>query len=372
MKTKPDPAYEDTMNETKTAHRMQLADILFSEFQTCADPTKKETIMETLALLPSAHDDDDDNKNIRESHVDMLRANMLRIMGPAKEYQKYMNELFTKCIAGLEDGVSWNDLSSLRLLAKVLASLDSLERDARIAISAQFSILDRETHGQDTESEQSETLSDKDGGEGDAEQEPATESEEPTQSGAVTVQDAVKESEQPVESGEIRIDSPTDEARGIDDKAASDEPVEEEQNSTKSEDLKSDESESAELDEDTTGVGVFCDGQCGAEINSWTQPFYYCLVCPSCDLCEDCHSKRLKQTAGEIEEPWLSFCGANHRYIKGPMKDWKGIKNGVIRIDEDEVTVKEWLQGLKEERWQKAWEGFWTRQGGLKDIGVED
>ena len=106
-------------------------------------------------------------------------------------------------------------------------------------------------------------------------------------------------------------------------------------------------------------------------IKSWTQPFYYCLVCPSCDLCGDCHSKRLKQTAGEIGKPWLSFCGANHRYIKGLMKDWKGIKNGIIRIGDEEIAVKDWLRGLKEERWQNAWKTFWTRQGGLKDIGIE-
>jgi hypothetical protein len=129
--------------------------------------------------------------------------------------------------------------------------------------------------------------------------------------------------------------------------------------------------ESAKVDEDVTGWGMFCDGRCGVTIKSWTQPFYYCLVCPSCDLCEDCHSKRLKQTAGEIEEPWLSFCGVNHRYIKGPMKDWKGIKNGVIRVGDEEIAVKDWLRGLKEERWQNAWKTFWTRQGGLKDIGIE-
>jgi hypothetical protein len=54
------------------------------------------------------------------------------------------------------------------------------------------------------------------------------------------------------------------------------------------------------------------------------------------------------------------------------MKGWKGIKNGIIRIGDEEITVKEWLRGLKEERWGNAWTVFWTRQGGLKDIGVED
>lgn len=365
-KTKPDPAYEDTMNETRTRHRMQLADILFYEFQTTADPAKKEEIMEALRLLPSAHDDEGDDKHIRESHVDMLRANMLRIMGPAKEYQRYMDELFRKCIAGLEDSVSWNDLSSLRLLSKVLASLDSLEHDARIAISAQFSVLDRAIHGQDTESEQSETTSDKDVGETNAGPDAGSDAE------LDAGQDTAREDGPLATSEVVRNDSPTDEVHNKKVKDITEEPLEETQSPAELEGPDTGEPEAGELDEDLTGGGVYCDGQCGVDIYSWTRPIYYCLVCPSCDLCEDCHSKRLKQTKGELEEPWLSFCGANHRYIKGPMKGWKGIRNGAIRYRDTEITVTEWLRGLKEERWPNAWKIFWTRQGGLKDIGVED
>jgi hypothetical protein len=345
MKPKSDPAFEDTMNETKTSHRMQLADILFCEFQMSADPTEKEEIMETLRVLPSAHGD---NYDERESHVGMLRANMFRIMGPAKEYEKHMNELLTSCIRGLEDSVSWNDSSSLRLLSKVLASLDGLEKDARIAISSQFSILDRAIHEQDAESERSESLSESGVHEGDREQESTKNNE-------------------PVTGSEDSLHAPlADSIHEATDNSLSEE-VEKEQNSIVTAEVP----EPAKVDEDVTGWGIFCDGRCGVTIKSWTQPFYYCLVCPSCDLCEDCHSKRLKQTAGEIKKPWLSFCGANHRYVKGPMKDWKGIKNGVIRIGDEEIAVKDWLRGLKEERWQNAWKAFWTRQGGLKDIGME-
>ncbi|CAN9079328.1 unnamed protein product [Alternaria sp. RS040] len=171
MTPKTEPWYEYTMNETKTRHRMQLADILFCQFQAYADPTKKEEIIEELKHLPSAHTDADDN--IRESHVDMLRANMLRIMGPAREYQAYMNELFSKCIRGLEDSISWDDKSSLRLLPKVLASLERLERDATIAISAQFSILDLAIHDQDTGSQPTDALCDTENSEADVERQSA-------------------------------------------------------------------------------------------------------------------------------------------------------------------------------------------------------
>jgi tetratricopeptide (TPR) repeat protein len=352
MKTKPDPWYEDTMNEKKTQHRMQLADILFCEFQMSADPVKKEVIMEDLRLLPSAHENDD---NIRESHVSMLRANMLRIMGPAKEYQKYMNELFASCIRGLEDGVSWNDSSSLRLLSKVLASLSSLEKDARIAISAQYSILDRAIHKQDTASARSESLPDQDDGEARVEPEHARENEASDDS--EKARQVLSAESTDADAGKNPSDGTAGQEQGPEGTAEVPEPTK---------------AELSKLDEDIGTWIVGCDGGCGTDIQSWTQPFYYCVVCPNTDLCEDCHSKRLKQTKGEIEEPWLSFCGANHRYIKGPMKGWKGIKNGIIRIGDEETTVKEWLRGLKEERWSNAWTVFWTRQGGLKDIGVED
>lgn len=376
MKPKPGTYFEDTMNEKKSQYRMQLADILFYEFQTSSDPAKKEELMGSFKLLPSAHANDD---NIQESHVGMLRANMLRIMGPAKEYHKYMSEIFTTCISGLEDGVSWNDSSSLRLLSKVLASLDGLERDARIANSAQFSILDRSIHDKDSALESSEAPA-KDGSESNTQLEGAEEDapiaengesvEAPATNGvhdsvgkeicgevadeskvAAVVQEAMEPTAMNPSAPELVTSGP-----------AASEPIVTESTTERI----------PELDEDLGGPDTSCDGGCGATASSWTQPFYYCLVCPNCDLCENCHTKRLAQTRGEIEEPWLSFCGKDHRYIKSPMKDWRGIKNGVIRIGEDEITVKDWLRELKEERWPKAWETFWTRQSGLKDIGCED
>jgi len=368
LPTKPSLAYEDSMNEARTRHRMDLADILFCEFQMTDEPTKKEAVMDTLRDLPSAHDNDDDSNNVRESHVDMLRANMLRIMGPAKEYERYMKELFIKCVAGLEDSISWNDQSSLRLLAKVLASLESLEADARIAISAQFSILDLAIYGSNLEQEESETSSNESNTEAGAEQE------------------SVKDESEPLnESDVIRNDSLTNGAHDVEGEDLPEDPIEEKQDPGELEepDVTAKESDAGtepdKLDEDVfLAGGLDCDGPCETSISSWTQPIYYCLICPNCDLCEDCHSKRVQQTKGlqptadKTEEPWLSFCGANHRYIKGPMKGWKGIKNGVVRYGDTEVTVTEWLRGLKEERWPNAWKIFWTRQGGLKDIGVED
>ena len=62
---------------------MQLADVFLYHFQSFVDPTKKEVIIEELKHLSVTYSKADDD--IREFHVNMLRANMLRTMGPAKK-----------------------------------------------------------------------------------------------------------------------------------------------------------------------------------------------------------------------------------------------------------------------------------------------
>ena len=122
-------------------------------------------------------------------------------------------------------------------------------------------------------------------------------------------------------------------------------------------------------DEDVAEWDVACDG-CDAGMEGWSEPFYLCLICPNTDLCVACHEKRLAQ---DNLNSWKRFCEPDHRYIKGPMKGWRGIKDGVIRIEgDDPFTVKDWIKGLRDERWPKAWERYWLKQGGLKDIDVAD
>jgi len=47
------------------------------------------------------------------------------------------------------------------------------------------------------------------------------------------------------------------------------------------------------------------------------------------------------------------------------------VKNGIVRVGEKEELFTEWLGGLRDERWPKAWENFWRNEGFLKDIGME-
>lgn len=305
--------------------RMDLADIIFTQFCASSDPGRKMVLLHEIKSLPGMKSDD----AFKESHVGMLVANMLRIMGPAQDYQEYMDGIFKTCIEGLEDSLSWNDGSSLRLLAKVLGCLDGLQDDARIALSSQFSIMDRTIYygsEEDTES------SPKTNGfvENYAQNEP---------SGSVLILKTQQLEHQVSEVGNIKSSEKPPAS-----------PV------------------SKEEEEDLSEYTIYCDG-CGIGISRWKQPLYLCLICPDTDLCQDCLYKRVALDKGDVEDPRaVFFCGERHCYIKGPIDGWKGIKNGVIRAGDLEVKVKNWLKGLKEERWPKAWENYWLQQGGLKNI----
>ncbi|ORY05487.1 hypothetical protein BCR34DRAFT_604521 [Clohesyomyces aquaticus] len=479
---------EDFYNERVSTIRMDLAGLIFSQFRASPDPTRKEALLEELKSLPGMKTDDE----FRESHIGMLLANMYRIMGPAREYQNQMNRIFQTCIAGLEDDVSWNDGNSLRLLAKVLSSLDGLQRDARITISAQFSVMDPSIHNSPADyTKAGEEGEGTDGDKGDSAkdpeaekptstpQEPSTEtstetaqgkrkskvlSAETESSSAATTREGeqangvVKEAEKPVpaepsrpagsetpptpEIQEPADTSPVKETVEPNDETETSKPTdassestassqEESKESTEEEPKESTEEEPKESDEDITDYSIGCDG-CNKWITKWSEPFYLCLICPNIDLCEACHTKRLAwnrgeaacegkpeaegkteadgtpevdgnteaegktEAAGKTEvkaegktkadgkidgagktdaesgDSWTKFCAEGHHYIKGPMKGWKGIKNGVIQIDDEKLPVKDWIKGLKEERWPRAWEEFWRRQGGLRDVEDED
>jgi hypothetical protein len=114
--------------------------------------------------------------------------------------------------------------------------------------------------------------------------------------------------------------------------------------------------------------GPFCNA-CSRVFPNWTAgAMYLCIICTDCDLCEDDYKKRVASNHGEEWKEWKTFCGPNHRYIKGPIAGWKGVMNGVIRIGEEQVHFKEWLRGLSEERWREAWVDFWRKDESLGDI----
>jgi hypothetical protein len=379
--------------------RLRLAGIIFAQFSAHDDPERKQGLVEEMKNLPNPRGAE---INTSESHIGMLYANMLRFMGPALEYQRYMNQVFENCIKGLGDDDSYNDSSYLRLLAKVLSSLKGLENDALIAISAQFSILDQEVHKKSLEARASEN-------EEEDEASKTTDKAEPKDD----AESAVAEDDSTLQSPGQGAEPTT---------TAKEEKEEEEEEAEKEEEYD---------DQDLVGdeAGICCDG-CGEnDMDKWEQTYYLCLVCPNTDLCVECHNKKRssvgtvslkvstttapttevleptaekdeavdsaeanhkvdtpmndvlesngeeQEDATEGKEPteWRKYCDSNHRFIRGPIKGWKGVKDGVIRIEgRQDLTVKEWLEGLSEKRWPAAWKQFWRGDGGLRDINEEE
>jgi hypothetical protein len=274
---------------------MRHANMIFSQFQAAPRLHAKLQLLEELQAISRLHKSDE----LKESHVGVLVAHMLRVLGPAREYQRYMEDLFCMCLEMLQDGVLYNDGPSLRLLAKIVGSLEGLEHDACIAYSAQFSILDRAIHNSRDDAKHQST------------------------------NDKILQTLSPL------------------------------------------------ADEESSDESYLCDG-CGRVQTQWLASQYMCLICPNLDLCDTCFGKE-KESYRQIvvedilhsDEQWIRMCSKAYQHINGPMKGWKGIKEGIkegiIRID-DELSVADWLQQLKETRWPTAWDNLWLTQGFLKDI----
>ncbi|KAJ6567106.1 hypothetical protein B0H19DRAFT_1067341 [Mycena capillaripes] len=122
---------------------------------------------------------------------------------------------------------------------------------------------------------------------------------------------------------------------------------------------KDDEAEPTD-DGELNNLPYSCDG-CDREFTRWSEPLYQCVICAFTFLCEDCWQKR--QESNGVKLTGRSYCGSNHRYVKGPIEGWKGITKGVMTIEgEEPVKFKDWLDELKEKKWKEGWERFWKAE----------
>jgi len=44
------------------------------------------------------------------------------------------------------------------------------------------------------------------------------------------------------------------------------------------------------------------------------------------------------------------------------VEGWKGIKNGVMRFETENIRFDTWLLELKGKKWMEAWERFWCEE----------
>ncbi|CAG8978789.1 hypothetical protein HYALB_00011054 [Hymenoscyphus albidus] len=379
------------LEQTFFKSRRALAEIMFEEFRGSSDPIKKAKLLNEMKdyLTPSEL-----NKGvfkIESSNASIIFAIMHRALGSATEFESILKKTFDTCIQGLSDTVGWNDSSSFRLLSKVLACVEGMERDSLIALSCMYSKVTEESLEEtvqvnsekqleeeinlDTpkpDSERSETEK-KIGTDECAADTPVhlTKTTIPTS----TMDDGVLTSNTKTIIEEVTL-SPEKPDKAIGQIEADD--------STTSEDRSNEAIENKTKpyalppipdEEKLPSVGQYfvgCDGDCGSAWSSWEEPQYLCIVCTNIDLCTICHGKWISLNGGGQSGYWRPYCGYDHRYIKGPIEGWRGVRDGEIRIMVDgkieKIKLSVWLSEL-DGRWNQAWDRFWRRLDGVKNIG---
>jgi tetratricopeptide (TPR) repeat protein len=315
--------FQDADEDSVFNARLQIADILMEQFRAAVDPKEKIALAsetKNLALQHSLAISNDFNPY--ESQTAITLALMLAKLGPMSEFQDLIEKTFQVCIAALTDTLAWNDSQGFRLLAKVLSFVPDMKRDAQIAYTLQFSnVDDKILHPP----EEAETAENEEGKEG------------------------LRNEEVNAATKELPIgDTPSKAAAELPGETVQDDPPE------------------AKVEDLNPASDIYCNG-CSRTFSDWTKgSVYMCIVCTNCDLCEECWTKRDRCNKGEEWKDWKRYCGDDHRYIRGPIKGWKGVKDGVLRLaGEDgkemiEILFTQWVAGIQD-RWKEAWLGFWKR-----------
>ena len=250
-----------------------------------------------------------------------------------QEAAKLLDPTFSMCMEWLRDDVSWNDSTSLRLLAKLLACA-GLQKDATIAYSAEFSNLDVPPAGKELDAN--------------------------LQTEDVVVQTEFRDLNSTTEEDNAQRGTPRDsQAETQEDKNQQGEDAPPESDKTEEKAVETAPPklpriipEGQEELATTADARLTCDG-CSREFSYWAQdePLYLCLICRDIDLCKDCHSKRMKANE-EGSNTRVAYCGMNHDYVKGPIEGWGGIKGGIMTALPEKINFKHWLTDL-EERWEE-------------------
>ncbi|KAL2363893.1 hypothetical protein RJZ56_003179 [Blastomyces dermatitidis] len=202
---------------------------------------------------------------VYETSSSIVLANILRKMGRALEFQDLLEKTFQTYISSLTDDMGWNDHNSLCLLAKVLASVGGLEREAQIAFSARFYIIDPRVEHVLSSDEESDWSTDS-------------------------------------EDGSDGSNAASDAGSGASGSAASS--------------AGSSASEIGEhQDEDfAPSTDYICNGECADDnIEYWDKVPVSLYVCAKCELCEECYQKRQALNEDSTDNNhWRLCCGAKH------------------------------------------------------------
>ena len=278
-----------------------MSDVIYEQFRSTNDLERKEkllTEMKSLTERPLAHSLTMPKSDL--VHHMVLIARMSRKIGPGRAFYDGLQTAFALCHETLNDSVGWNDAASLESLAEVLLAVNgkNLEKEARIALSARFSELEPESSSGEEEESDGNTRE--------------------------------------------RYQNPKNLVNGAADSNSS--------------------SNGYNMSDYTATCNGICDPKVVCESGWHGNVMYRCLTCYDCDLCESCYALRLRLNRGEASDPIKPFCSSNHRYIKGPIEGWKGMKAGKMYIGDEEIPFKDWVREVKDVKWKQVWDVFWTTE----------
>lgn len=319
LETAQDLLYKVIGSET-TSHllsaRNMRASVLYERFRLAADFALKHEILDQMREFQEEGMSTTLHGVIPEESATAIPYSlMLRKLGKSIEFQQVLSQVFDGCMTTLSDADAENDTASLLMLAKVLACLGGLERDAQIAYSAIYSALDP---AEKLNQEQIE----------EARKQHVFSANHDFGENAQTTEPCLPISE----CGDLFGDRRARQCR-----------------------------------------------QCLKELNFWRSiPNYLCVICLDTELCRDCFRLWREFSQGKRDRVTSEStlreqrCGKNHKYIRGPMEGWRGIQNGQIVVLENEkeqrTEFKAWLTDLKERKWQHAWEEYARSEDGVVDV----
>jgi tetratricopeptide (TPR) repeat protein len=349
------------------------AEMIFEQYRTTADPAVKAQLyaeIGTLTTRPLAQSVTSIKSELGHYYLTMGR--MARKMAPAQEFHAYLQKNFDLCYEALVDNVGWNDMLNLNNLGMLVSTLPGLEREAQILVSAQFSKLDPQVKYSESDDEDQE-----DEGEGEKEEDEDEDEDKPN--GVAEKEQSTSDEDEDEEDEEGNDDEEEDDDDDDDDHGGEGTNEDgEDGNKTSDNDLSGD--YPLPIDEgDLDDTWNRCAGTCEPRLvwRAWkNRPMYLCTICFNCVLCEACYQKRQEynRNGGNeacVREVGSLYCGMNHKYIRGPVPGWKGIKDGVmiIKPDDDEkkeeeviIKFRDWLDDLKNVKWKQAWDRFWLEE----------
>ncbi|KAF5679594.1 hypothetical protein FHETE_759 [Fusarium heterosporum] len=336
-----------------------MANVQLELFRRSRDPIYKAERISSLSSVmqrPFALDVPRSSASYTASQRVVL-AYMYMVMGPVSKFQETIQSLLYDCFAGLSDSVGWNDAiyfwvlaQTLALMSKALKGDEKLRRYARIVGSA---ILSRLTKVEE------ETPGVVDDGKDETGDSGTPEADTP---------EADDQDKEPVEEAD-KVRDTQEEDHKTDAQAYDQEHVraadDQGQDDTSGDEYDpgpppDDEGDLQDPDDALYSCGGFC---YPARPFKWwgNRSAYLYVTYASGMICEDCQAEYDAIESGERTFKGRYFWGLGQDKLKLPIEGWRGIKNGILRVDgEEPISVESFLDKLQNEVCKDAWDRLWA------------